>query len=290
VQRGMHDISNELVFQSNPGFVFHDSRGFEAGGVAELHAVKNFIEKRSKMTELRSQLHVIWYCIPMDDERPFTAAERSFFSECGTGSVPVVAIFTKFDALEDIAYAELRKEGVSREDAVLQTAARAVSDFESMYLSELYERKYPPKGHVYLRDLDKPETDCRELTDTVASVLDDDNLQQLFVSTQRNNLELCIKFAMEKVLAPAITKVHRATTAMPTEFQVEMAEWYPHFVWNGDWVYGWTSYEARTAASSASFFAQLILLDAVGDSNIQSKMFPLIGFPPAAQQMPSLSF
>ena len=99
----------------------------------------------------------------------------------------------------------------------MQTAARAVSNFESMYLPELYQRKYPPKGHVYLRgntydclpvfpaegtdgcisDMDKAETDCRELTETVAAVLDDDNLQQLFVSTQRINLELCMDYAVK---------------------------------------------------------------------------------------------
>ena len=59
-QRGMHDINNELVFQSNSGFVFHDSRGFEAGGVAELNTVKDFISERSKMGSLSDQLHVIW--------------------------------------------------------------------------------------------------------------------------------------------------------------------------------------------------------------------------------------
>jgi hypothetical protein len=84
-------------------FVFHDSRGFEAGAVEEFDRVKEFIMERSKELYLRDQLHVIWwvivdlefvrsiscpyrYCIPMDDERPFTAAERSFFAECGTGS------------------------------------------------------------------------------------------------------------------------------------------------------------------------------------------------------------
>ncbi|KAF5378337.1 hypothetical protein D9615_008704 [Tricholomella constricta] len=59
-KRGMHDINNELVFRSNPGFIFHDSRGFESGGVEELEAVKNFIMKRAQMDELREQLHVIW--------------------------------------------------------------------------------------------------------------------------------------------------------------------------------------------------------------------------------------
>ena len=59
-QRGSHNIENELVFRSNPGFIFHDSRGFEAGGVAEMHLVKEFIAKRLNMTDLSSQLHVIW--------------------------------------------------------------------------------------------------------------------------------------------------------------------------------------------------------------------------------------
>ena len=110
----------------------------------------------------------------MDDERPFTAAERSFFSECGTGSgqhnfygskilseivffvVPVVAIFTKFDALEVKAYSELKDElegepETTRKGAIARAPARAVADFQKNYLPDLYERKYPPRRHVYLR-------------------------------------------------------------------------------------------------------------------------------------------
>ncbi|KAF8808200.1 GTP-binding protein [Phlegmacium glaucopus] len=198
VDRGMHNIENELIFKSNNRFVFHDSCGFEAGVVDELEEVKRFITERSKMLELSEQLHVIWYCIPMDDERPFTTAERSFFAECGTGSVPVVAIFTKFDALEDIAYGKLTKEGIPAKDAVKQTADRAVADFEKEYLPIFQELDFPPKGHVYLRDMNKPGADCCRLVDTVAAVLNNTNLKQLFVSTQRNNLELCIKYAVER--------------------------------------------------------------------------------------------
>jgi hypothetical protein len=62
-QRGMHDINNELVFRSNPGFIFHDSCGFESGGKAELDTVNMFIAQRSKERRLRDQLHVIWYVI-----------------------------------------------------------------------------------------------------------------------------------------------------------------------------------------------------------------------------------
>ncbi|KAG1738212.1 hypothetical protein EDB19DRAFT_905663 [Suillus lakei] len=39
-ERGEHDIENEMVFRNNPGFVFHDSRGFEAGGESEFDEVK----------------------------------------------------------------------------------------------------------------------------------------------------------------------------------------------------------------------------------------------------------
>lgn len=59
-QRGIHNVNNELVFKSNPGFVFHDSRGFEAGAVEEFDRVKQFIMERSKMLDLSRQLHVIW--------------------------------------------------------------------------------------------------------------------------------------------------------------------------------------------------------------------------------------
>jgi hypothetical protein len=59
-QRGIHDIENEMVFRSNPGFIFHDSRGFEAGGVDEVKKVKAFISQRAKEGALRDQLHVIW--------------------------------------------------------------------------------------------------------------------------------------------------------------------------------------------------------------------------------------
>jgi hypothetical protein len=49
-----------MVFKSNPGFIFHDSRGFEAGGESEFNKVKVFIADRSKGIKLKDQLHAIW--------------------------------------------------------------------------------------------------------------------------------------------------------------------------------------------------------------------------------------
>jgi hypothetical protein len=50
-----------MVFKTNPGFRFHDSRGFEAGGVLELDKVNAFIAERSQQTNLERRLHAIWY-------------------------------------------------------------------------------------------------------------------------------------------------------------------------------------------------------------------------------------
>lgn len=62
--------------------------------------------------------------------------------------MPVVAIFTKFDALQ---YGKLIKGSIPHADAVGQTADRAVADFKREYLPLFRELEFPPKGHVYLR-------------------------------------------------------------------------------------------------------------------------------------------
>ena len=61
-KRGLHNIDDEICFCSRPGFVFHDSRGVEAGSATELSTVQQFLEKRSSAaTNVQNQLHVIWY-------------------------------------------------------------------------------------------------------------------------------------------------------------------------------------------------------------------------------------
>ncbi|KAG5637658.1 hypothetical protein H0H81_003679 [Sphagnurus paluster] len=90
--RGLHDINNELVFRSNPGFIFHDSRGFESGAVTELNDVQAFIANRLRQKDLDQQLHAIWYCLPLDNARPISTAEELFFTKCGTGKGIVIGL------------------------------------------------------------------------------------------------------------------------------------------------------------------------------------------------------
>ena len=87
VQRGEHNIELELTFSSHGGYVFHDSRGFEAGEKRELEIVQDFVRRKSRERKLNDRLHAIWsvlsasmvsnsrglpfrYCVPMDNVRP----------------------------------------------------------------------------------------------------------------------------------------------------------------------------------------------------------------------------
>ncbi|KAG1734962.1 hypothetical protein EDD22DRAFT_787800 [Suillus occidentalis] len=49
-KRGLQDIENETVFQSNQEFVFRDSRGSEAAGESEFN----------QEARLKDQLRALW--------------------------------------------------------------------------------------------------------------------------------------------------------------------------------------------------------------------------------------
>ena len=43
----------------------------------------------------------------------------------------------------------------------------------------------------------KSEKNCPELTQETANAIDDASLHELFVSSQTNNVDLCVKFALQ---------------------------------------------------------------------------------------------
>ena len=49
-------------------------------------------------------------------------------------------------------------------------------------------------------EMNKEENQCSELSEKTMDVLDNDILVNLFVSTQKNNLDLCIKKGIEWVV------------------------------------------------------------------------------------------
>jgi hypothetical protein len=46
--------------------------------------------------------------------------------------------------------------------------------------------------------MDKDDADCRPLIECTAEILDDETLKQMFVSTQRTNLEVCMRYAVKE--------------------------------------------------------------------------------------------
>jgi hypothetical protein len=167
----------------------------------------------------------------MDDQRPVSGAEKAFFS-LGTGSgmniyfffwkflifsifqVPVVLIFTKFDALEDMCYNKLRSQGKNHQEAEDAMHELANKIFQNEYLSRVLATDFPPKAYVCLAgnilssyrfykflqilEMNKEENQCPELSEKTIDILDNDVLVNLFVSTQKNNLDLCIKRALSE--------------------------------------------------------------------------------------------
>ncbi|KAG1786064.1 P-loop containing nucleoside triphosphate hydrolase protein [Suillus plorans] len=159
IKRGSHNIANEMVFQSNPTFVFHDSCGFEAGSEEEFESMKEFIAERAHAMKIEDRIHAIWYCIPMDDHcRTFQWSEEKFFRECDTGHVPVIVVFTKFEALRPVAYGEIKKElqGVSAKDRSKRIAEGVEELFtKTGVLDQLCnpENRARPKSHVRLQKM-----------------------------------------------------------------------------------------------------------------------------------------
>jgi hypothetical protein len=64
--------------------------------------------------------------------------------------VPIVLIFTKFDAFELKCYSKLREQGKSYEEASIQVPELAHKTFQDEYLPRILSAKFPPKTYVCL--------------------------------------------------------------------------------------------------------------------------------------------
>ena len=96
----------------------------------------------------------------------------------------------------------------------------------------------------------KVDANCNELTEKTAAAIESSTLLLLFVSTQKNNLGLCMEYAIKEWVSTTcmffsvklnieITRVlvkHIATAAsnssavLSPRAQEEMCQWFPHFV------------------------------------------------------------
>ncbi|KAJ7027079.1 GTP-binding protein [Mycena alexandri] len=199
-RRGIHEIELQLIFKSNPGFIFHDSRGFESGSADEVATVKHFIAKRAATRNLPDQLHAIWYCLPTDTPRPLMKADEDFFSIDFEGKVPVIAIFTKLDGLANRALTRLCDDGYDTDDALQHVPSKAMELLETNFKAGLRRMPHPPSDYVQLEDMRQTTSDCKDLIEKTAESITDDGLRMLLVSVQCNNIALCIHYAVENAI------------------------------------------------------------------------------------------
>ncbi|KAG1777955.1 hypothetical protein EV702DRAFT_1027256 [Suillus placidus] len=105
-----HDMPGEatidvpLFSPQNNRFVLHDSNGFEPGEKGNLKIVRDFIDRRRAMPDLKDQLHAVWLCfqIPRAGGRLLETGVEQFLTsklKGELGNVPIVIVFTKYDLL-----------------------------------------------------------------------------------------------------------------------------------------------------------------------------------------------
>jgi hypothetical protein len=71
-------------------------------------------------------------------------------SEISVFQVPVVLIFTKFDALVDKCYHKLRLQGKNHQEAKAAMHKLADKTFQDEYLSRVLATDFPPKAYIHL--------------------------------------------------------------------------------------------------------------------------------------------
>jgi hypothetical protein len=95
--------------------------------------------------------------------------------------VPVVLIFTKFDALEDMCYNKLRSQGKNHQEAEDAMHEFANKIFQNEYLPRVLATDFPPKAYICLAgnilflhkfvkflqilEMNKEENQCFELSE-----------------------------------------------------------------------------------------------------------------------------
>ncbi|KAF9519593.1 hypothetical protein BS47DRAFT_1158118 [Hydnum rufescens UP504] len=200
-QRGIHSIDDEITYASNAELVFHDSGGFEAGGVQEVETVWKFIRERS-LAPPSQQLHVIWLCIPTDNDRPFGFLQSRFFSE-PTASVPVIGIFTKLDGRKTKVMAEVLGPAPSPSDFLdcAREVEQKVAEFVEGLETQFCKQQYPPVGFIRVGNTEQSIASCDQLLQTTIDAVPH-GTQRLLLSLTiwKRNRRIHTIYVLERVL------------------------------------------------------------------------------------------
>ncbi|KAH9164376.1 hypothetical protein EDB89DRAFT_2102992 [Lactarius sanguifluus] len=188
--RGEHTVDDELIFSNHKAYIFHDSRAIESGSTDELEVLREFILRKCGNRRLQDKLHAIWYCIPMDNQRPQLDL-RFFKGICPDQNVPVIAVFTKYDQFRRNIRFHVDDFG-SPDDDVSQVTEEL---FQEHYLRPLGD----DVRFVRLEKMHMQDMRCDELIETTAAALNDETTARMLLAVQRSSLDLSVKTALNRV-------------------------------------------------------------------------------------------
>jgi len=200
LERGMSVIDYEITYPSSPGFVFHDSRGIEAGAESDSHGtadgeghdasklrieyIQKFIDNRAQERRTRDQLHAIWFCMPMDNPRvPSDEFELAFLKKVNT-NVPVIAVLTKYEALVNRV----------KNESTIQVAKR----LEKYATENVFN---PLRNTNVLAAIVKTHhkgDGCELLTKKTFDAINDETLATIFAMAQQNSVKLACQLTLKK--------------------------------------------------------------------------------------------
>ncbi|KAF8261923.1 hypothetical protein EI94DRAFT_1789217 [Lactarius quietus] len=167
VDRGQHDINDELVFSNMMGYVFHDSPRTGRGSAKELEILREFIRRKCGERRLQDRLHAIWFCVPMDGRRPRQDLKH-YDKICPDPNVPVIAVFTKYDQFLFNAEMDMLDDPDKYPDSDVSDVAEKL--FQDNYLRPLGD----DVRYVRLKNMHRQGSCCDELIEKTAAALNKD--------------------------------------------------------------------------------------------------------------------
>jgi hypothetical protein len=217
----MSVIDYEITYPSSPRFVFHDSRGIEAGAESDslgteageghdssklrMEYIQKFIDDRAQQRHIKDQLHAIWFCMSMDTPRvPSDEFELAFLEKVNS-NVPVIAVLTKYEALVDRVKDESKGRQVAKKD-ILNYAKKNIYD-------PLKNVAHAPAAIVQTHHKGKG---CELLTEKTFEAVKDETLAIIFAMAQQNSMKFACQCTFKQNLAPIFLKLQIATMNNPT--------------------------------------------------------------------------
>jgi len=166
--------------------------------------------------------------------RAIQRSEEMFFDECDTRNVPIIVLFTKFDALLTVAMGKL--SGNDKRLPLEEKKAKAHELIEGIFdnanvWGRLCQLKHAPKCSVRIGGMQTSNEGCSILLENTAGALNDEALQVLFVTAQERSIALCMRYAIQNVISILHSKKELARPGEQIENRNPgtLARWFPHF-------------------------------------------------------------